>query len=151
MERKDVSLSGIHGLGVDALVSPPLAPLTFGLRYEDLGRSESSSTGELEVDIKRVSILLSYSLIEALFFLRATGTVGILHDGKTLMKTDEMEAQRFDNKTRGSYSVGLEGGSKFLTYMAGAELGFLMMKDRGIEPRQKYDGLYGKIYVGLNF
>ena len=154
--KRAPKLSSFGGLGIDAIVSPPLFPLAFGLRYEMWESKKSNSDfGKVEVDITRLSALLSWRLVETLVFVGVIGTFGLSHEGKTVLTSSQNtfrgDPQKFNIRINSSYSLGVEGGVQLGRYLLGAETGILSMVDRGIGPKQKYEGIYGKVHVGVNF
>lgn len=151
LTKKAPKLSNISGLGADAIISLPLFPLAFGLRYEKLAAKKNNPFGQVEVDFTRASALLSWRFIDTLLFVGAIGTLGLHHGGKTTVKPFHSATQSMDSDISHSYSLGIEAGSKLVGYLIGAEAGYLAMTDEGAGPRQKYDGLYGKIHIGVSF
>ena len=142
--------SSLNGIGADVIVSPPLFPVSFGLRYELLGSQDSSSDFDhVEWKVSRLSGLISYRFIDTLVFGGFIGTVGLSENIKTIVKRNN-PFQRDEGGTL-SYSIGVEGGVKLLFYSMGLELGFSHLKDKGLDPHQTYQGIYTKIHVGMGF
>ena len=147
------SLSNLTGIGVDVIASPPIIPLAFGLRYEWLGgkKSHQTNSDRVEADINRLSALVSYRLIDSLILLGLIGTFGIHEEGTTVVTTRGGSPQKFKGDIKNSYSIGVEGGVKLLSYSLGAELGFSKLVDKGVRPNQKYQGAYAKVFLGFGF
>ena len=156
-----LKLSELKGLGVDGIISLPLFPLAFGLRHEALGarghvsvKSEGNSIsgdegGKVDVDLKRTAALLSWRIIDTLFFIGAIGTFGLHHEGQTQIVFDG-ETRKFKSDISHSYSLGIEAGGKLLGWLFGAEVGHFTIADKGVG-RIKYGGTYGKIHLGVDF
>lgn len=145
-------VSSLSGWGVDAIVSLPLYPVVFGLRYEMLqDKKEHKAFGQIEVDFKRLSLLLGWRPIDRLFFVGAVGTLGLAHGGETRAMPREFPPQKFKSDISHSYSLGIEGGVKLTRYFVGAEMGTFSMIDKGTQSHQKYEGVYFKLHLGINF
>lgn len=145
------TLSKLTGFSADLIVSPPLFPLAFGVRHEILGAEESNSFGKLSVDMTRTSGLVSFRLIDTLIFVGAIGTLGISHGGDQTLEVSGGGKTTADIDTSGSYSVGVEAGVKLVGFLVGAEVGYLGLEIGEGANKQKLDGAYTKVHVGLDF
>ncbi|MGZ3744252.1 MAG: hypothetical protein ACXVB1_12505 [Pseudobdellovibrionaceae bacterium] len=113
-----------YGLGADVIVSPPLFPIGFGLRYENMGVSASSGSLEFKANYTRTAILLNYRLIDTLVFLGPIFSYGLSHSGSVKALNGGTEIANFGSSKISSYSVGLEAGVKLIGINVGAEAGY---------------------------
>ncbi len=134
--------------GADVIVSLPLFPIVFGLRYEKMNGDDSLGGGlTYESDLTRISGLVGYRLIDTLLYVGALGTLGLVHDGESMV-TGQANA---DIDMDFSASVAVEAGVKLNDFILGGELGYLMGEDSGRSPDFDYGGVYGKIHLGYEF
>lgn len=145
------AITKLSGLGGDLIISPPLFPLAFGLRYEMMKAEESNSYGKISLDLTRTSGLVSYRLIDTLIFVGAIGTVGISHGGETKLDITGVGTTTIKNDVSGSYSIGVEGGVKLVGFIIGAEAGYLGLKTTNSGAKQTLDGVYTKVHLGYDF
>jgi hypothetical protein len=167
------TFKSISGLNVDAILSLPMVPFGFGLRYETLSDSKSTnfaaSTASLDTKVKfdRVALLVNYRVIDTLVYLGPIATFGISNSSKLSIECPGCTTSTPFNGKAGSassYSIGLEGGAKLLSFRAGAELGYSSMvakdfneggtvakDDAGTPIKVEMNGVYAKILLGLGF
>ncbi|MCB0365091.1 MAG: hypothetical protein H6624_10235 [Bdellovibrionaceae bacterium] len=145
------TLSKLTGFSADLIVSPPLFPFAFGVRHEILGAEESNSYGKLSVDMTRTSALVSFRLIDTLIFVGAIGSYGLSHGGDQTLEISGGGKTTADIDTSGSYSIGVEAGMKLVGFLVGAEVGYLGLEIGEGANKQKLDGAYTKVHVGLDF
>lgn len=120
------SVTPTVGLGADIIVSLPLVPVGFGLRYENQAIDASTSTLKFETSFTRTSLILNYRLIDTLLFVGPIFTYGL--SDSTSLKFTTTGGTPVSNYTAGStssYSIGLEAGVKLLTFLVGGEVGYL--------------------------
>lgn len=113
-----------YGLGADAIISPPLFPFGFGIRYESMGVDASTSGIEFKANYSRTALLLNYRIIDTLLFLGPIFTYGISHSGDIKALQNDVETASFSSNKISSYSIGLEAGVKLIGFHLGAELGY---------------------------
>lgn len=113
-----------YGLGADFIVSPPLFPLGFGLRYENMGVEATVNTLEFKANYTRTAFLLNYRLIDTLVFVGPILSYGMSHSGNIKAFTNGTETANFSSDKISSYSVGLEAGVKLIGFQVGAEAGY---------------------------
>ncbi|WP_413290304.1 hypothetical protein [Bdellovibrio sp. HCB337] len=118
------TIAPTYGLGADAIISPPLFSMGFGVRYENMGVEASSSGIEFKANYSRTALLLNYRLIDTLLFLGPIVTYGISHSGEVKAIQNGTETGVFSSDKITSYSVGLEAGVKLIGFHLGAELGY---------------------------
>ena len=145
------TFSKLTGFSADFIFTPPLLPFGFGLRHEMLGSEESNSYGKLEVDITRTSGLVTFRLIDTLIFVGAIGSIGISHGGETTLAISGGGTSTVDNDISGSYSLGVEAGVKLVGFLVGAEVGYMGLEIGDSSAKQKLNGAYTKVHVGLDF
>ncbi len=150
--KKAPQIGALTSLGADAIISPPLFPFAFGLRYELLGASERNNFyDEVSVNFQRLAAIASWRPIELGFFVGAIGTWGFAHWGETRVDPKTGSVQEFGDSVGPSYSMGIEGGGKLFGFLVGVETGRFYMKDEGLGPIQKYEGIYFKAHIGTHF
>ena len=149
------------GTGADVSVTLPLIPFGFGVRYEKLGISATSSTAELTADIEQISAIINYRIIDTIIHVGPIATIGL--STKTQAKITESAVPRvnYEATSAESASLGLEAGIKPLIVIpiaVGAELGYkhLKIKDAkdSITNTSKdldLSGGYLKVFLGLDF
>jgi len=118
------TITPTYGLGADVIISPPLFPIGFGLRYENMGVDVTSSGLEFKANYTRTAILLNYRLIDTLLFLGPIFSYGISHSGEIKAITNGVETANYSSSKVSSYSVGLEAGVKLIGFHVGAEVGY---------------------------
>lgn len=117
------AIAPTYGLGADVLISPPLFPLGFGMRYENMGVNASSGALDFKANYTRTAVLVNYRLIDTLVFLGPIFSYGISHSGEIKALTNSTETANFSSTKISSYSVGLEAGVKLIGFHLGAEAG----------------------------
>ncbi len=145
------AFSKLSGYGGDLIISPPLFPLAFGVRYEQMSAEESNSYGKITMDLNRTSALLAYRLIDTLIFAGAIGTYGLNHGGEQKLDVTGVGITKVKNDVSGSYSIGVEGGVKLIGFILGAEVGYLGLNITSSSAKQKLDGVYTKLHLGYDF
>ena len=146
------NLSYFDGIGADLIVSPPFIPVGVGLRYEALGSAGfRDSFGRIESNFNRLSGLVSYRVLDTFIYLGLIGTIGFDVSGETTLSSKGQADQKLKVDADGSFSVGIEGGVKALICSLGAEIGYMVLEDKGVAPSQDYGGVYSKIHFSLGF
>ena len=133
-------ISPLAGLGGDVIASLPVLPLGFGLRYENLTLEEGDPRN-YKFELERTAAIINIRPINTLFFIGAIGTFGLRHKAKQNNAKTKVDL---------SYSAGAEMGFKFLSWMAGVEIGHLWLKADILDSRD-LSGLYAKTLIGFNF
>lgn len=113
-----------YGLGADVIVSPPLFPIGFGMRYENMGVAATTGGLEFKANYTRTALLVNYRLIDTLLFLGPIFSYGISHSGEIKALTNSTETANFSSSKISSYSMGLEAGVKLIGFHVGAEAGY---------------------------
>jgi len=113
------AIAPTYGLGADVLISPPLFPLGFGMRYENMGVNASSGALDFKANYTRTAVLVNYRLIDTLVFLGPIFSYGISHSGEIKALTNSTETANFSSTKISSYSVGLEAGVKLIGFHLG--------------------------------
>lgn len=149
------------GTGADVIVTLPLVPFGFGVRYEKLSIGATSSTVELTANIEQISAIINYRLIDTIIHVGPIATVGV--STKTQAKITESGVPRvdYDATSAESASLGLEVGVKPLIVIpiaVGAELGYKHLKIKNAtnsisNTSEDLDlsGGYLKVFLGLDF
>ncbi len=164
IERAKNDLKSLRGIGADILGRLPAFPLGIGLRYNMLkqGTAKKEST-ETSISTKTLALLINCRLIDAQFFLGATGTVGLSHSFKFKKKqentnSDDPITSAIDKKVnkKRAYSIGAEGGIHITDqFLAGIELGYQMMKAQIelLDKNSRWDNseLYVKTFLAVSF
>jgi len=136
----EVSLAGF---GADAIVSLPMFPLAFGLRYENLSGDRSNT----DYDFSRTAALVSWRLIDTGVLVGILGTYGLSHNAEVSSSgiTTELDI-------KSSYSAGVEAGVKFIgNFLFAGELGYMMVKDDSGTQDMDITGPYFKAHIGYIF
>lgn len=150
------TLTDLSGLGFDGVVTLPMVPVGFGLRYEQLNSVKTAGSEEISVDFNSVSALVNYRLWDTGFYVGFVGTMGLSPSSKMTTKISGTTT----NYTAGSasnYSIGVEGGIHLLGFLVGAEAGQSSFVGNdysdGTNSVSKMDlvGPYVKLQVGLSF
>lgn len=113
-----------YGLGADVLISPPLFPIGFGMRYENMGLNVSEGSLDFKANYTRTAILINYRLIDTLLFLGPIFSYGVSHSGEIKALTNGTESANFSSDKISSYSAGIEAGVKLIGFHLGAEAGY---------------------------
>lgn len=149
-----------YGLGVDAIVSPPLLNWGFGLRYENLGFSTSSNNIEAKLSNVRTALIVNYRFIDTLMFLGPIATYGLSHSGQLEITDNGAKILDYNSGSASSWSIGLEGGLKLIAFLVGAEVGYQDLRwnnakstanNTTIEKDINLSGSYAKIHLGFGF
>jgi len=175
----DHSISGatgikaLSGLNADVVVNLPLVPIGFGLRYESLSSSISttipgtSASFNTKLQNDRIALLLNYRIIDTLVYVGPIATYGLVNTSKLTFDCGSCTpATHLNGKaaSASSYSLGVEGGAKLLQFRVGGELGYssYIGKDytdgsnvyqdyTGSNVKVDLTGVYAKILVGIGF
>ncbi len=147
-------------MGADALVKIPLVPFGFGLRYEKLSASGSSSNMDAKADFNRTAILINYRIIDTILHVGPIASYGISHSGNISMSQNGTKILDYTAGTATSYSVGIEVGVKpliILPLKIGAEAGISQFKYTGATDTLggaakdiDLSGNYIKVFLGLD-
>lgn len=113
-----------YGLGADVLISPPLFPIGFGVRYENMGVDATSNGLEFKANYTRTALLVNYRLIDTLLFLGPIFSYGLSHSGEIKALVNSTETANFSSTKISSYSAGIEAGVKLIGFHVGAEAGY---------------------------
>ncbi|MEM7645477.1 MAG: hypothetical protein AAF203_01095 [Pseudomonadota bacterium] len=146
------SLKTITGYNIDALVSLPLVPIGFGLRYEDLGADYELLGNTFEGEFQRTSLLINYRIIDLFAYFGVIGSFGLVNDasiGLGGLGTAQYKADL-------TYTVGAEAGVKLGLFMVGGELGYAVanLEEDGSNFNTgdlDMGGVYLKAMVGVYF
>lgn len=154
------SIVPTFGLGADAIISLPMIPIGFGVRYEDMKLSTSSSNIEADLKYTRTALLLNYRFIDTIIHFGPIASIGLSHSGNLNIKEGGTTRVDVSPGSVSSYSLGLELGAKPLVVIplkVGAEAGY-MMYDWGtmtnsVDGSQKdvnLSGYYLKVFLGID-
>ncbi|RYZ77281.1 MAG: hypothetical protein EOP06_30515 [Proteobacteria bacterium] len=151
------SLTPTHGLGADIIVSPPLFPIGFGLRYEDMGVDASTDNAQFKAKYTRTAALVNYRLFDTLLYIGPIFSLGLSHAGDITVHQAGVETSKFTSDKMSSYTIGLEGGAKLIGLRVGAEVGYEDFRwadakdSHGTAATQDINmsGYYSKITVGF--
>ena len=136
------------GLGADVIISLPLIPIVFGLRYENLTTDETFGAIQDEIDLNRIAILGGYRVIDTLLFVGVLGSFGIINDGEITRTIGGVSnTSEIDMST--SLTLAVEGGVKLNDFILGLELGYMIGEDK--DNNFEYNGTYGKALLGYEF
>ncbi len=154
------SLKGMAGFGADAIITLPLFPIGFGLRYENMGIAASSNGFEADVKYTRTALLLNYRLIDTIVHFGPIASYGLSHSGSAVIKEAGLTRVDVSTTTMTTYSVGLELLVKPLIVIPltiGAEAGYMGNKwgdvtnaSDGSKKSVDLSGSYMKIFLGLD-
>jgi hypothetical protein len=146
--------------GADAIVKIPLVPFGFGVRYEKITASGSSSNMDANVDFNRTAILINYRIIDTILHIGPIASFGISHSGSIGISQNGTKILDYTSGAGTSYSVGLEVGIKPLIVLPlkiGAEAGISQFKYTGATDTLggaakdiDLSGNYVKIFLGLD-
>ncbi len=145
------AITKVGGIGADLIVSLPLVPIGFGLRYEKLTDKAGTSPLDYEFNLTRTSLIGNFRLIDTLIMLGAIGTVGLSHSNEYIVGGVSKSAGSVS-----SFTVGVEAGVKvpFLGLLAGAEAGYQKMSfsdwTGGYAGSTDFNGIYTKIFLGIS-
>lgn len=151
------SIVPTYGLGADAVVTLPLMPLGFGLRYENQGLTASSGGLEFKTSYTRTALIINSRLIDTLLYLGPVFTYGISHSGSA-KASETSYSTKFTSSKMSSYSVGLEAGVKLVGFNVGAEVGYMNFSWKNatdstgtISGSRTLDmsGTYAKVMLGI--
>jgi hypothetical protein len=137
------------GLNADFIFTPPLlGGVGFGLRYEllayDFDIHVGSLTASTDAEMKRLSLLVNYRILDNFIYLGPIGTLGLS------TKIDDLSGSSADTKT--TWSAGVEGGVSLGLISVGAEIGKLFGETDPVNGTPiSFDGIYTKILVGFGF
>ena len=149
-----------YGTGIDAILKLPLVPIGFGLRYENMGLSTTSSTIDAKLTYSRTAIIINYRLIDTIIHFGPLLTYGVAHSGGLTIKENGITKVDLSPSSMTSYSLGLELEVKPLIVVpiiVGAEAGYMSFnwKDatNNINNTTKnvdLSGTYIKVFLGLD-
>ena len=97
-----------YGTGFDAILSLPLIPFGFGLRYEKMGFSASSNTIEAKANYSRTALLVNYRIIDTIIHFGPIASYGLSHSGGFTITESGTTKVDLTPGSMSSYSVGLE-------------------------------------------
>lgn len=146
----NIGLSTMSGWNLDAIVSPPLIPFGFGLRYESMGFDASTGGVDLSSSMTRLSLIVNYRFIDTLIYLGPIATIGFSND--VTIEVAGSNDLEYDSDL--TYSIGAEGGVSLGLIFVGAELGYNIAKyeNTAISPNEiDFSGVYAKALVGFGF
>lgn len=138
------------GLNLDGIIELPMVPVGLGLRYESMGFDvEVPTVGTAEADMKRLSLLVNYRLIDLFTYVGFIGTIGFSNeiDSTILGTTVEYDSDM-------TFSIGAEAGVSLGLIMIGGELGYFMgnfESSNGANSDLDMSGIYAKAIVGVGF
>lgn len=151
----------VPGIGVDAIVSLPLIPFGFGLRYEGIQLKGDSANTTTEIKYSRTAVLVNYRLIDTIVHFGPIASYGISHSGNLSISEGGVKKVDVSPSSVSSYSIGLELEVKpliVLPLIVGAEAGYMGHKWNGVSntiDNTKKDvdlsGTYLKVFLGLDF
>ncbi|MGZ3727252.1 MAG: hypothetical protein ACXWQQ_15735 [Pseudobdellovibrio sp.] len=149
------------GLGADIIVSPPIIPIGFGIRTEDMKLSASASGIDADLSYKRTALLLNYRLIDTIIHFGPIASIGLSHSGSMNVKEGGTTKVSLTPSSLSSYSLGLELTVKPLIVIpisVGAEAGYMSFKwgnvTNSVDSSVKnidLSGTYMKVFLGLDF
>lgn len=155
------SMVPLYGLGGDAIISLPVIPFGFGLRYENLGLKASKNNIEGDAKLTRTSLLVNYRFIDTIIHFGLIGSYGLAHSGHLTVKNNGANTVDYRDGKHSSYSLGLELEAKplvILPLVIGGEAGYMNVdwKDAkdGVSGNNKsidLSGTYLKVFLGLDF
>lgn len=151
------SIAPTYGLGADVIVSPPLFPIGFGLRYENMGLDVASNGIEFKADYTRTALIVNYRLINTLLFVGPIFSYGISHSGSVKALQNGTETANMSSDAISSYSAGLEAGVKLIGFHLGAEAGYQDFRWKNAHDKTgniadqniNMSGTYAKILLGF--
>lgn len=149
-----------YGMGADAILKLPLIPFGFGVRYEKMSLSASSSTIEASLDYTRTAAIVNYRLIDTIVHFGPIFTYGLSHTGSMSIKESNNTVVDLTASTMSSYSAGLELEVKpliVLPLIVGVEAGYMGFtwsdaKNSKNSTTKNVDlsGTYAKVFIGLD-
>ena len=147
-------------MGADVLVKIPLIPFGFGMRYEKLSATGSSSNMDASANFNRTAFILNYRLIDTIVHIGPIMTYGLSHNGNMKISQTGNQILDYTSNSGESYSLGLEVGIKPLIIIPlkiGAEAGISQFKFKNAidalgGPSKDIDlsGNYFKVFLGLD-
>ena len=151
----------LYGLGADAIISLPLIPFGFGVRYENLGLSASSGSVEADAKLNRTALLINYRFIDTIIHFGLIGSFGLTHSGGMTVKVSNTNAVDYSGDNFTTYSLGAELEVKpliVLPLVVGAEAGYMGANWKGAKDSVSSNtkdldlsGTYAKLFIGLDF
>ncbi len=150
----------VPGVGLDAIVSLPLIPFGFGLRYEGLKMTADNGNYNTEIKYSRTALLINYRLIDTIVHFGPIATYGLSHTGSMVVKENGNTVMDLNTGSVSSYSIGLELEVKpliVIPIVVGAEAGYMSHKWNGFtnsvnNTKKDVDlsGTYIKVFLGLD-
>ncbi len=155
------SMVPLYGLGGDVIISLPVIPFGFGVRYEKLGLDATSGSIAGDAELKRTALLINYRFIDTIVHFGLIGSYGLSHDASLVVKNSGTDVVNYDEGDLKTYSLGLEFEIKpliVLPLVVGAEAGYMSAKwdnaRNNINATTKnidLSGSYIKVLLGLDF
>lgn len=151
-----VEVQGLGGITADVLVSLPLVPIGFGLRYETIGMKNDANIGtvstEIDITYDRISLVLNKRLIDMLIYAGPIATIGISESAEAKVSANGVSSGTGKYDEGMTFTVGAEAGAGLGLFSVGAELGYQIGELEGdAGAKFKTDGLYFKAMVGVGF
>ncbi len=150
----------VPGVGLDAIVSLPLIPIGFGVRYEGIKLTGDNASSSTEIKYTRTALLLNYRLIDTIVHFGPIASYGLSHTGNLTIKENGTTKVDLAPSSMTSYSVGLELEVKpliVIPLIVGGEVGYMSFKWNGVTnsiDNSKKDvdlsGTYMKIFLGID-
>ena len=150
----------LYGMGADVLVKLPLIPFGFGMRYEKLALSGTTTDMTADATFNRTAVLVNYRLIDTIIHIGPIFSYGISHSGGIKMSQNGNPLIDYTSNSGESMTLGLEVGIKPLIIIPlkiGAEAGISQAKlkdatDSFGNTNKTIDlsGYYMKVFLGLD-
>lgn len=153
-------------LNADVMASLPAMPVGLGVRYETIKSADSNSSGGIETDWKRVSVLINKRIVDTGFYFGPIATVSVSNDFKVTTTDANGNKAEYKADRNFSASAGFEAGAKFMLVQLGGEVGYLhaplgdlrntatgvsVQTDEGSLAETDMSGLYIRGTVGFGF
>lgn len=151
----------LTGLGADLIISPPLIPFGFGVRYEKVGLSAALSGISVDSSIERVAVLINYRFIDTIVHFGPILSLGISTQSDLKISDNGTPSVHYTSTTSDSasagleltvkplivipISVGLEGGYQYLNVRKAVDSLHNNTKDIDLS------GIYFKALLSLDF
>ncbi len=146
--------------GFDGLISLPLIPFGFGIRYETM--SVGTTTGNFEASLKtsRTALLVNYRFIDTIIHFGPIASYGLTHSGSMSLKEGGTSRIDITASAITSYSLGLELEVKpliVIPLIVGVEAGYMGYKWNevtnsvdGTKKSLDMSGTYMKAFIGID-
>lgn len=162
------AFTDLSGFGADAILTLPIFPIGFGLRYETLGSSKGATIGAvtstLKTNLSRFALLANFRFIDTGIYLGLIGSYGITDNAKYTLTSNAINTGELKTNAFSTYSFGAEGGVHIMGFLVGGEAGYLFGKAKSFEDSNgtiqlingnnievDYGGLYLKLHGGYTF